>query len=205
MWFFQTIAAVSLSIATIGVVSTILEASLHTLGMALLLPFALAKVPDLGVFILKVVYNYLLVSIVLLFALGYFQHHADSGVNVTYAVAGGAALFVALLGGLIRSQRAALAEGEPARLRWLRFEGRVFIGSMFYYVVGLLVPSLVINALTLAATSVVFWLMNLPVVGFILDWVGIAFLVGFLYHILMYGYILHSTRTSNGASLTTGP
>jgi hypothetical protein len=93
-----------------------------------------------------------------------------SGSFLISAFLGLAILFTTLAGSSARVR----SEADGIMLRYLRFDGLLIIFACAYYVIAVVFPGFARNVVTESLFRAAIWLLDLPIIGFVLGLVAVC-------------------------------
>lgn len=151
---------------------------------------------DKGVYFVKAFGHYLLVSLIALLTLTafatpmIFQGKIHPSFFVILPLIGGFTLYMSLGNNSYEARKQALMQSDYESLKMLQYDVFFIIGALLLYVAILFVPLIAINPLTRWLLSVMEWIYNLPVIGWLLVVGGVIFLITTVWHGILFSAIL---------------
>lgn len=162
-----------------GVITLIFGFLMGVLAVILTAPLTASKVKSTW---LAIVLRFLSAFIISALVAGLTNRAAKLSGNddVYFYIIGFVALAVGLLGGTAESMRRAAEEMDEEFFRILRYDYLIFFFGMALFVVCLFVPVLSLNPFTLFIFRIIGWILDVPVLGFIIKLAAIAAVINLI-------------------------
>lgn len=147
--------------------------------------FAVIKF-DYGMRAVKVFGSYLLVSLTAILTLAALGDNPSGFALIFYPLVAAFVLFMSYANNFYEAQKEARASMDWEMIRRLDqdsgFEMTLICGVVILYVITLFAPFIAVNGLTAWLFSVIDWIYNLPVIGWLIGIGGVFILLGTIFH-----------------------
>lgn len=145
--------------------------------------FTLVKF-DKGVWLIKSVGAYFLVSLTAILALTATQ---EKGVvlSIVYYLIGGFVLFIGFTSNTHEAQKVAAQNYDYEMMDSLKYDTFITIGSLILFIIVAFLPSISINYLTINFFVLTDWVMDIKIIGWLIGIGGVLFLLNMLWYSLI--------------------
>ncbi|MBU1044617.1 MAG: hypothetical protein KJ915_09520 [Candidatus Omnitrophica bacterium] len=146
--------------------------------------FAVLKIKN-GIYLFKAIGSYLFVSLVVILTLLITQD-ANLFLVIVIPLIGAFILYMSSASTSYELRKQAYMHCDIELMRALRYDSLFIIGSLILFFVAIFFPIIIYNPVTVYLFSVVDWVYNFPVIGWIVAIGGVFFLLG----IIWQGFIM---------------
>lgn len=152
---------------------------------------------DYGMRAVKIFGSYLLVSLTALLTLAALGENPSGLALIFYPLIGAFVLFMAYASNQYEARKEASATMDWQMIQRLErdssFEAILTFGVIILFVITLFVPSIATNGLNEWLLSVIDWIFNLPIIGWLIGIGGVFFLLNIILHgIFAAGFVIAS-------------
>lgn len=152
---------------------------------------------DYGMRAVKIFGSYLLVSLTALLTLAALGENPSGLALIFYPLIGAFVLFMAYASNQYEARKEASATMDWQMIQRLErdagFETILTFGVIILFVITLFVPSIATNGLNEWLFSVIDWIFNLPIIGWLIGIGGVFFLLNIIFHgIFATGFVIAS-------------
>ena len=163
--------------------------------------FALLRI-NKGIYLVKAFGAYLLVSLTALFTLGaltlrLLQGNYSTASTILFLLIGGFFLYMGFASNSYEARKHAALEYDYKLIESLKYDGLFMIGGLVLYVIILFAPIVAKNRLTQWLFYVIDWACNLPIIGWLLAFGGVIFLISIVWHGILACVLLIGSIVGN--------
>ncbi|MBU0528475.1 hypothetical protein KKF86_01790 [bacterium] len=153
--------------------------------------FALIRF-DKGVWIIKSVGAYFLVSVTAILALTATQEK-ELLLSIIYYLIGGFALFIGFTSNTYEAQKQAAQTYDYEMMDSLKYDTYITIGSLILFIIIGFIPSISVNYLTISFFELTDWVLDIKIIGWLVGIGGVLFLLNmFWYGLISSGLMIAS-------------
>lgn len=147
---------------------------------------------DMGVWLVKSVGAYFLVSLTAILALTATQ---EKGIilSIIYYLIGGFVLYIGFISNTYEAQKVAAQNYDYEMMASLKYDTYITIGSLILFIIVAFIPSISINNLTFKFFTLTDWVLDIKIVGWLVGIGGVLFLLSMLwYGLITTGLVIAS-------------